>query len=321
MISCELDELAGTFRGCLVGGDFDFRRWGTAAMTELFPLWMLKYLPNMPACHIGIGQDARGPNNSITLGDVSSLSALAEGCGSWSEGQANVIIAGGVNARVHPAQWVRSRVLGLSRCRDPRAAPRLRPGSRRAGKRRGGGRVHRRDAGHGRSPQHRAVAGSSAMARSLPRPGQASRSRRPLAGQSPPPWATRGSSGDIGCVVAHACGGVEANHIEAEAIRAFGDVPVTAPKSFFGHLAPRPPRWRRPWASFRFGTGWCLPRCTTAARPAMSGQCCPRPASHVVARSVMDSQSFAARPGGGGGAGGGLRDCESIDYTFTRHNP
>ena len=67
LIPGELDELIGTYRNCMIDGKFDFRRWGPAAMAELFPLWMLKYLPNMPACHIGIGQDARGPNNSITI--------------------------------------------------------------------------------------------------------------------------------------------------------------------------------------------------------------------------------------------------------------
>ena len=48
-------------------------------MGEMFPLWMLKYLPNMPACHVAIAQDARGPNNTIVLGEASSLMAIAEG--------------------------------------------------------------------------------------------------------------------------------------------------------------------------------------------------------------------------------------------------
>ena len=39
------------------------------AMGEMYPLWMLKYLPNMPACHIGIRYDARGPNNTIAEGE------------------------------------------------------------------------------------------------------------------------------------------------------------------------------------------------------------------------------------------------------------
>ena len=115
----------GAYRGCTVAGEFDFRRWGHAAMAELFPLWMLKYLPNMPACHVGIAQDARGPNNSITLGDVSSLAALAEAARILERGQADAIIAGGVGARLHPAQWVRNQMLGMSRRGDaPQAASR-----------------------------------------------------------------------------------------------------------------------------------------------------------------------------------------------------
>ncbi len=126
MIPCELDELVGAYRGCIVDGAFDFRRWGHAAMAELFPLWMLKYLPNMPACHIAIAQDARGPNNSITLGDVSSLSAMAEAARILDRGQAEAIIAGGVGVQTSPSQWIRSHLLGLSR-RDDQPAAALRP--------------------------------------------------------------------------------------------------------------------------------------------------------------------------------------------------
>ena len=103
LISGELDELVATYRGCTVDGKFDFSRWAPAAMNDLFPLWMLKYLPNMPACHIGIAQDARGPNNSLTLGDVSSLSAIAEAMRVIERGQADVMIAGGTGSRIHPA--------------------------------------------------------------------------------------------------------------------------------------------------------------------------------------------------------------------------
>ena len=45
---------------------FHFDEWGDYGMQGLEPLWLLKYLPNMPACHIGIFVDAHGPNNSIT---------------------------------------------------------------------------------------------------------------------------------------------------------------------------------------------------------------------------------------------------------------
>ncbi|MGA2798493.1 MAG: beta-ketoacyl synthase N-terminal-like domain-containing protein, partial [Thermoguttaceae bacterium] len=60
MIPCELQELVPAYRSCIVDGRFQYNRWGEASMAEIFPLWMLKYLPNMPACHIGIAQDARG---------------------------------------------------------------------------------------------------------------------------------------------------------------------------------------------------------------------------------------------------------------------
>ena len=239
MISCELEELAGTFRGCMNDGVFNFRRWGTAAMAELFPLWMLKYLPNMPACHIGIGQDARGPNNSITLGEVSCLSALAEAVRIVERNQADVIIAGGVDGRIHPATWVRSQVLGMSWCRDPHTAPR--PFDRKRD-----GRVN----GEGAAAyiiETRAsaeVRGATPLARIL---GYGASFAPPMSGQPQPAAIGRAigaalgdaclAPGEIGCVVAHACGSVEGDRIEAEAIRAaLGDVPVTAPKSFFGHL-------------------------------------------------------------------------------------
>ena len=63
------------------GGDRGFANTGSSSlsgmMNDLNPLWMLKYLPNMSACQIGIAFDARGPNNSITHADISSMEAIA----------------------------------------------------------------------------------------------------------------------------------------------------------------------------------------------------------------------------------------------------
>jgi 3-oxoacyl-[acyl-carrier-protein] synthase II len=239
LISCELEELGGTYRGCMVDGAFDFRRWGAAAQAELFPLWMLKYLPNMPACHIGIGQDARGPNNTITLGDVSTLSALAEAVRIVERHQADLILAGGVDSLIHPAQWMRCQILGLSRCRDPRATPRPFD-ARRDGRVNGEGAaafaIETRVSAQAR--------GAAPLAQIL---GYGAVFAPPVAGQPQPAAIGRAIAaalreaglgpGDVGLVVAHACGAVEGDRIEAEAIRAaLDDVPVTAPKSFFGHL-------------------------------------------------------------------------------------
>lgn len=102
----ELDELVAPYRSCLVDGQFDFTRWGPHALSELTPLWMLKYLPNMAACHIGIAHDARGPCNSITLGEVSSMLALAEATRVIERGMADMMIAGGISSRLHPTPLV-----------------------------------------------------------------------------------------------------------------------------------------------------------------------------------------------------------------------
>ena len=46
--------------------------WPTKGMPQVTPLWLLKYLPNMPACHVAIYNDLRGPNDSLTVREASS---------------------------------------------------------------------------------------------------------------------------------------------------------------------------------------------------------------------------------------------------------
>ena len=60
--------------------------FGPKAMKKISPLWLLKYLPNMPACHIGIALGATGPNNTQTVGEVSGPAALGEAMGYLSRG-------------------------------------------------------------------------------------------------------------------------------------------------------------------------------------------------------------------------------------------
>ena len=50
---------------------FEYDKWGKGRFDGMEPLWLLRYLPNMPGCHIGIALDARGPNNSITHDEAS----------------------------------------------------------------------------------------------------------------------------------------------------------------------------------------------------------------------------------------------------------
>ncbi len=101
LLYCELEELDQPFKSWVNHEHFDIERWSRLAMGEMYPLWMLKYLPNMPACHIGIRYDARGPNNTIALGDVSSLVAVAEAAEMIRRDLADVMIVGGTGSRIN----------------------------------------------------------------------------------------------------------------------------------------------------------------------------------------------------------------------------
>jgi 3-oxoacyl-[acyl-carrier-protein] synthase II len=241
MIACELPELAAAYRPCIRDGHFDSSLWAARAMPELYPLWMLKYLPNMPACHIGITEDVRGPNNTIVMSEVSSLAAITEAARVIERGQADAIITGGVSSRVHPMIWVHQQELQYSqRADDPAAA--CRPfDARRDGMINGEGSaafvLESRTGAEAR--------GAKIYARVL---GFAStfeprRNGQPLRGLAirnavRQTLAAAGVRPDqVSYVNAHGMSTTHDDQIEAQAIRdTLGDVPVTAPKSYFGNL-------------------------------------------------------------------------------------
>ena len=87
-------------------GRFIYSRWASEGMPQLSPLWLLKYLPNMPASHVAIFNDLRGPNNSITLREAASNLAVGEAFRTITRGHADVMIAGATGTRVHPMKAV-----------------------------------------------------------------------------------------------------------------------------------------------------------------------------------------------------------------------
>jgi 3-oxoacyl-[acyl-carrier-protein] synthase II len=94
-------------------------------MADIFPLWMLKHLPNMAACQVGISLDARGPNNTICLEDVSSLLAFIEAANYISRGAADIMIAGGTSSRLNISKQIyRDTNLLSRRLDDPGKASR-----------------------------------------------------------------------------------------------------------------------------------------------------------------------------------------------------
>jgi 3-oxoacyl-[acyl-carrier-protein] synthase II len=87
-------------------GRFDFGRWAADGMPLLNPLWLLKYLPNMPASHIAIYNDLRGPSNSLTLREASGHLAIGEATVTIQRGAADMMLAGSTGTRVHPMKTV-----------------------------------------------------------------------------------------------------------------------------------------------------------------------------------------------------------------------
>lgn len=97
------EEFAAGVQKCLnEDGEFQFDQWGAKGKPEVNPLWLLKYLPNMPASHIAIYNNLQGPNNSITIREASAPAAIGEAFVTLQRGHADVILVGSTGSKVHP---------------------------------------------------------------------------------------------------------------------------------------------------------------------------------------------------------------------------
>jgi 3-oxoacyl-[acyl-carrier-protein] synthase II len=63
---------------------------------------MLKYLPNMLACHVSILHDAQGPNNTVTENEAAGLLALGEAYRILCRDQADFFLVGGAESKINP---------------------------------------------------------------------------------------------------------------------------------------------------------------------------------------------------------------------------
>ncbi len=101
------DEFTEGILQCLdESGQFDFSRWATDGMPKMSPLWLLKYLPNMPASHLAIYNDLRGPNNSLTLREAAANVAITEAFQIVAAGRADAMVVGATGTRLHPIKIV-----------------------------------------------------------------------------------------------------------------------------------------------------------------------------------------------------------------------
>jgi len=246
MLTMPEDYEAGITKCGGDAGEFEFRRWGDEGLDQMAPLWMLKYLPNMPASHIAIYNDLRGPNNSLTMREAASNLAIGEAFRTIQRGHADRMVAGATGTRVLPMQAIhalQTEQMAAENCSPARAS---RPFDKHrtgmvAGEGAGmvvleeletakarGATIYAEILGLGSSN----VADRQLRGRCDVALAGAMRAALRDAGRSPD---------DVGHINAHGLATTERDIDEARAIReVFGTradkVPVTAIKSYFGNL-------------------------------------------------------------------------------------
>lgn len=236
MVATELDDLAGGAKLAAdhTPGRVDLGVWGTAGLRATPPQWMLKYLPNMPACHTSVVMDARGPNNSITSGDTAGLLALGEAYRLLGRGAADYFLVGGCESKVNPVSFTRHTTFQELSRRNDAPTEALRPfDAARSGTVLGEAAcvVGLEDADHaarrGATVLGEVVGYASGFARRHDPALFAGVIRKALAEAGVAP-------GDVDHVNSGAGGYRMLDAFEAQAIQqVFGDVPVFAPR---GHL-------------------------------------------------------------------------------------
>ncbi|MCA9248104.1 MAG: beta-ketoacyl-[acyl-carrier-protein] synthase family protein [Planctomycetales bacterium] len=103
----EPDEFSDGIKACWdEQGVFQSGPWGDEGLRKMTPLWLLKYLPNMPGSHIAIFNDLRGPSNSLTHREAASNLAIGEAFFTIQRDSADLMVAGATGTRVHPMKAI-----------------------------------------------------------------------------------------------------------------------------------------------------------------------------------------------------------------------
>jgi 3-oxoacyl-[acyl-carrier-protein] synthase II len=121
LVPVDLPEITPTLmKACDEGGRLHADWLGKQGAGGLFPLWILKYLPNMVAAHISLALNAQGPNNTITTACAAGTQAVGEGFRLVARGDADVVLAGGADSRIDAFLMLAYTALGaLSPGRRP----------------------------------------------------------------------------------------------------------------------------------------------------------------------------------------------------------
>jgi 3-oxoacyl-[acyl-carrier-protein] synthase II len=113
MVPVELPEVAPALvSACDSQGRLHTDRLGKCGPGSLFPLWILKYLPNMVAAHISLALNAQGPNSTITTACAAGTQAVGEGFRLVARNDADIVLAGGADSRIDPLMILAYTALG-----------------------------------------------------------------------------------------------------------------------------------------------------------------------------------------------------------------
>jgi 3-oxoacyl-[acyl-carrier-protein] synthase II len=123
LVPVDLPEISpALYESCDPGGQLQTTRLGRQGAEALFPLWILKYLPNMVAAHISLAFNAQGPNSTITTACAAGTQAVGEGFRLIERGDADIVLSGGADSRIDPLLMLAYTALGaLSRSERPAA--------------------------------------------------------------------------------------------------------------------------------------------------------------------------------------------------------
>jgi 3-oxoacyl-[acyl-carrier-protein] synthase II len=113
LVPIDLPEITPALvESCTDQGELQTTRLGALGPSALYPLWILKYLPNMVAAHISMALNAQGPNSTITTACAAGTQAVGEAFRLIARDDADVVLAGGADSRIDPLLMLAYSALG-----------------------------------------------------------------------------------------------------------------------------------------------------------------------------------------------------------------
>lgn len=232
-----------------IAGPVDLQRWPVDGLPQVNPLWLLKYLPNMPASHVAIFNDFRGPNNSLTVREAGHNLVIGESISVIRRGWADCMVVGATGSRIHPLRSVHTAMQEKLAAQRSVPAEMARPFDRTRdgvvlGEGAGAIVLERMDKAQQRGARiwGEVIGSGSSMAGLLDGADRVERLKQGLVRAVEAAFRNCPKLPNSLHFHAHGAGSTDGDLAEAQAIRliaekyGLGSVPVVAAKSYFGSL-------------------------------------------------------------------------------------